>query len=477
MQKSRYVQIPDVITVHLGGKDTDAPNMTMPFVDYVKGCACCLVNPTWPENAQRANIYAITSFALHRVCHRWYRSRGCAFDITGSAEDDLPFNDQACLFYNTSCLVEDMFNNYLTRQGSGEPLPTQICRSGQAVAGSGVLCQPDVVLMAKNGNTVYDILMKYYGEDIVMVQNAPRQGEQERFLGTPLMRGASGDDICVIKRQLNRIGQNYPAIVPLSADSPNFDAPCERAIRAFQYIFDLPVTGVLDKATWYKIKRTCAAIAQSDTDPFAQKAVAVLKPVLDSATTGNTPPNSPTQASPISCSGLDQTPASGNSAMENAANWSTIRESIVQGRPAPEVVPQNSIISDSGVATRAEAENRIPGHATPDGTPPEMALLESTPQDSPISDSGVLERAMQDSTISENSARENAAQWNAARQNEVQKGVMPEGATPESSVTTPEQQTDHRVKIGPSVSTTLPDEGSGIDSGEAVEWLRRFYGL
>ncbi|WMJ83621.1 peptidoglycan-binding domain-containing protein [Oscillospiraceae bacterium LTW-04] len=567
MQKSRYVQIPEVITIHLGDKDADAPNITMPFAEYVKGCASCIICPTWPENAQRANIYAITSFALYRVCNKWYRARGYAFDITTS-EEDLPFNGQGCLFYNTSCLVEELFNNYLTRQGSGDPLPAQICQSCQASGVSGALCQLGAIEMAENGNTVYDILRKYYGEDIVMVQNVPQKGGRERFLGTPLMCGAVGDDICTIKRELNCIGQNYPAIKPLDDDCPNFDAPCERAVRTFQYIFDLPITGVLDKATWYKIKQTSADIAQGDADPFAQKSVANLKPASGSVLAGNTVGNNPifdsnergdaVQKGVVSSSGMpnivvpsrtipgatsstiivpgdmtvnpvisdrgiaekaaqDYRPPA-HTALENVAEWNAIRESIMQSENPPDSIisdrgiaaraesesaipeeaipgimpeevvqsenPPDSIISDRGIAARAESESAIPGEAIP-GIMPEEVVQSEIPSDSIISDRGIAARAESESAIPgettpgvmpesiaySKTAQGEAVQWNAARQN-----IPSESIIPESPVTAPKSPTDHLVKIGPSVSTALPDEG-GVSSGHAVEWLKKYYGL
>lgn len=620
MQQNRYVEIPDVITVHLGRMDVDAPNMTMPFVDYIKGCACCLICPTWPENAQRANIYAINSLALHRVCKRWYRARGGAFDITAS-EDDMPFNRQGCLFYSTSCLVDEMFNNYLTRQGSGEPLPARICRTRQA--GSGMLCQPEVVDMAVKGSTVYDILRKYYGEDIVLAQNVPRRGEQERFLGTPLMRGASGEDIRIIKRQLNRIARNYKAIVPLSEERPDFDAPCEQAIRAFQHVFDLPVTGVLDKATWYKIKQTSAAIAQYEDDLFAQEAVPAVSPVLE-AIPRNTAPKSP------ACNAVPRNVTTENAAMENAAQWAATRHRIVQdGKTADNTTlnnalagnmtqvgaPEESPISDSEVRENAMQAGTLPSDTTmqnavpnaawsgevadnrvPDSALPDDMTQRNVLEESPISDSDVRENAMQqgampgstnaaqwdalrqrilqrgdisgsgipsivvpgniipgntmpniiipgdtriDSVISDegikaqdslagNTAFEGTAQWNATQMPTAENGTVPgnsiisdrgiatramqegtqpgdilpgeiarsktpqgyaaqwsaarqnlppESGLPASPVIVPKSQTDHLVKIGPSVSTALPDEGKGVDSGSAVEWLRQYYGV
>ncbi|MFV0498059.1 MAG: peptidoglycan-binding protein [Candidatus Fimivivens sp.] len=291
MRKSRYAPIPAAITVHLGGKDTDAPNMTVSFVEYVKGCACCIICPTWPENAQRANIYAITSFALYRVHNKWYRAHGYDFDIT-TGEGDLPFNDQGCLFYRTSGLVEELFNNYLTRPGSGDPIPAQICQNCQASAVHNTLCQLGAIEMAENGQSVYKILRKYYGQDIVMAQNIRQKGGGMHFSGTPLMCGAVGEEICVIKQALNRIGQNYPCIEMLDDACPNFDLPCERAIRAFQYVFDLPITGVLDKATWYKIQRISSDTARGGA-AYERKAVTGLKAHSGSTSAGNTVGNKP----------------------------------------------------------------------------------------------------------------------------------------------------------------------------------------
>ena len=67
--------IPSYITVHLGPPDSDAPNVTVPFVDYIKNVASSEIFPTWPESAIRANIYAQISFALNRIFTDYYRSR------------------------------------------------------------------------------------------------------------------------------------------------------------------------------------------------------------------------------------------------------------------------------------------------------------------------------------------------------------------------------------------------------------------
>ena len=76
--------IPQDITVHLGAPSSNAQNVTVSFVDYIKNVASSEIYPTWPEEALRANIYAIISYALNRIYTEWYPSRGYSFDITNS---------------------------------------------------------------------------------------------------------------------------------------------------------------------------------------------------------------------------------------------------------------------------------------------------------------------------------------------------------------------------------------------------------
>ena len=65
-------RIPDYITVHLGDPDdTSAPNIRVPFIDYIKNVASSEIYPTWPESALRANIYAQVTYALNRIYTEW----------------------------------------------------------------------------------------------------------------------------------------------------------------------------------------------------------------------------------------------------------------------------------------------------------------------------------------------------------------------------------------------------------------------
>ena len=58
----------------------------------------------------------------------------------------------------------------------------------------------------------------------------------------------------MIQRDLRRIRKNYPAIPNISNTLGIYDEETVEAVKKFQQIFSLPITGVVDKATWYKIK-------------------------------------------------------------------------------------------------------------------------------------------------------------------------------------------------------------------------------
>ncbi len=250
--------IPETITVHLGRPDQDAENVTVSFPDYIKNVASSEIYPTWPESALRANIYAIISFALNRYYTEWYRSRGYDFDITSSTAFDQAFVKNRDIFDNISEIVDEIYNDYVVRRGQLQPYFTQFCNGTTAQCDG--LSQWGTVTLAEQGLIPYEILQNYYGEDIDIIRNAPVADIEESYPGSPLTVGVAGNDVSVIQKQLNRISRNYPAIPKISNTDGLFDAETEAAVRKFQEIFDLPVSGVVDKATWYKIKRYFTAI-------------------------------------------------------------------------------------------------------------------------------------------------------------------------------------------------------------------------
>lgn len=250
--------VPETITVHLGTPNSNAANVTVSFPDYIKNVASSEIYPTWPEAALRANIYAQISFALNRVFTEWYRSRGYDFDITSSTQYDQAFVNGREVFGNISRIVDEVFNNYVVRQGDIEPLFTQFC-NGTTVTCQG-LSQWGTVPLANNGYTPYEILQYYYGDDINIVRNAPVAPYVPSYPGTPFGIGSSGNEIRTIQVELNRISNNYPAIPKIVPANGIYGESTAEAVRVFQEVFGLAQTGVVNKATWYQIKFIFAAV-------------------------------------------------------------------------------------------------------------------------------------------------------------------------------------------------------------------------
>ena len=249
--------IPQNITVHLGPPSSDAANVTVPFIDYVKNVASSEIYPTWEESALRANILAIVSFALNRVYTEFYRSRGYDFDITNSTAYDQFFVNGRSYFTNVSRLVDELFNDYLRRPGFVEPLAAKFC-NGTTVTCQG-LSQWGSQNLARQGQTSTQILRNYYG-DVETVTNAPIRGITSSYPGTPLRRGSSGPNVVVIQVELNRIAQNYPAIPKIPTVDGIFGSRTEASVRAFQEIFDLTPDGIVGPATWYALVRLYTAV-------------------------------------------------------------------------------------------------------------------------------------------------------------------------------------------------------------------------
>lgn len=250
--------IPETITVHLGTPDSSAADVTLTFPDYIKNVASSEIYPTWPEAAIRANVYVQVTFALNRVFTEWYRSRGYNFDITSSTQYDQAFVSGRDIFSNISRIVDEIFNNYVVRRGSIEPLFTQFC-NGTTVTCQG-LSQWGTVDLANRGYTPYEMLQFYYGSDIDIVRNAPVEPFIGSYPGTPFGFGSSGNEVRTIQVELNRIADNYPAIPKIAPANGFFRESTADSVRTFQGIFGLPQTGIVNKATWYQIKYIFVAV-------------------------------------------------------------------------------------------------------------------------------------------------------------------------------------------------------------------------
>lgn len=252
-----YPYIPETITVHLGRPDEPAENVTVPFLEYIQNVASSELYPTWPENALRANIYAQVSFALNRIYTEWYRSRGYDFDITNSTSYDQAFVNGRDIFDTVAVLVNELFDRYLARPGFVQPLFAAYC-DGRRVQCDG-LSQWGTVDLANQGLTPYQILTRYYGEDLD-IRTAPIRPAVRSYPGQPLRLGDVSISVEIMQSRLNRISNNYPAIPKIYPVDGVFDVNTQAAVQAFQEIFNLTPDGIVGPATWYQITSVYNAV-------------------------------------------------------------------------------------------------------------------------------------------------------------------------------------------------------------------------
>lgn len=248
----RYPIVPNNITVHLGDPDKPARDITVPFTEYIANVASSELYPTWPNNALIANIYTIISFAMNRIYNEWYRSKGYNFDITSSPTYDQTYIENRSIYENINNIVGEIFNNYVVKENQVQPYFTRYC-DGKVTTCDG-LSQWGSVSLANQGYTPLRILQYYYGNDISIKYDAPVGDNTEGYPGYVIGLGNAGNPVEAIQRDLKRISQNYPAIPYISTTLGIYDQETENAVRKFQEIFNLPITGTVDKATWYKIK-------------------------------------------------------------------------------------------------------------------------------------------------------------------------------------------------------------------------------
>lgn len=245
------VVIPEYIIVHDGvPSDASAPNYWVRYKDYIKNVASCEIYTTWPEATIYANILVIMSFTLNRVYTEWYRNQGYDFTITSSTAYDQKFVYGRNIFENIDRLVDNIFANYLSRPGVRQPIFTSYC-DGKRVTCSG-LSQWGSKYLGDEGYSAIEIIRYYYGNDMYINTAELISGVPSSYPGYDLTIGSSGEKVRQMQTQLNRIARNYPAIPTLATDGI-YGPATAGAVSVFQEVFDLPVTGIVDYATWYEI--------------------------------------------------------------------------------------------------------------------------------------------------------------------------------------------------------------------------------
>ena len=278
---SAGVFIPETIAVHLGRPDETAENVYVSFPDYIKNVASSEIYPTWPDEAIRANVLAQISLALNRVYTEWYPSQGYDFQITNSTAFDQAFVNGRNIFTNVADIVDEIFNTFIRREGFVEPLFASYC-DGVTTSCSG-MSQWGSLYLAQQGYNSLRILKNYYGGDIELATTDTIMSIEESYPGEPLELGDVSPDVAVIQRQLNRIRLNYPSIPVIVRENGRFGGDTDAAVRGFQRIFGMPVTGIVDRSVWYRISYIYAAVkklaeltSEGESESFPQEAPTVI---------------------------------------------------------------------------------------------------------------------------------------------------------------------------------------------------------
>ncbi len=255
------VVIPEYVIVHDGvPSDSTAKDYYVRYRDYIKNVACSEIYATWPRDTIRANVLAIMSFTLNRVYTEWYRNKGYDFTITSSTAFDHKWMYGRNLFDSISEVVDEVFDNYLSRPGVRQPILTQYC-DGERVKCPGWMTQWGSKYLGDQGYSTIDILRNFYGNDMYINTAEEISGIPASWPGYPLDIGSSGSKVRQMQEQLNTIAEAYPALPRVTVDGI-FGEGTQNAVREFQRIFSLPVTGVVDYPTWYEIQEIYVGVSR-----------------------------------------------------------------------------------------------------------------------------------------------------------------------------------------------------------------------
>jgi hypothetical protein len=253
--------VPEFVIVHQGvPADTSAPNAWVYFQDYIKNVASSEIYSTWPRECIKANVLAILSFTMNRIYTEWYRGKGFDFTVTNSTAYDQSFVYGRNIYTEISTIVDELFTTFVTKPGIRQPLFTQYC-DGIRTQCPNWMTQWGSKALGDQGYDSVSILRNYYGQNIYLMEAQKVSGVPVSYPGNPLQMGSQSPAVRMIQEQLNAVSNNFPAINKMRVDGYYSDQT-RTAVEAFQRVFNLPVTGIVDFATWYRISNIYVAVTR-----------------------------------------------------------------------------------------------------------------------------------------------------------------------------------------------------------------------
>ncbi|MFR6590738.1 MAG: peptidoglycan-binding protein [Gallintestinimicrobium sp.] len=229
-------------------------NLLCRYQDYIKNVASS--KSAWRSTIY-ANILVIQSFTLNRVYTEWYRAKGYSFTITSSTAYDQKFIYGRNIYSNIDPSWTPFCKLSLPPRRAAADLYQLLRRKPRQLSGP----QWGSKYLGDQGYSAIEIIRYYYGNDMYINAAQAISGVPSSRPGYDLTIGASGTKVRQMQEQLNRISQNYPAIPKTSADGI-FGSQTAAQVRAFQRIFNLPATGIVDYPTWYQISNIYVAVSR-----------------------------------------------------------------------------------------------------------------------------------------------------------------------------------------------------------------------
>lgn len=191
-----------------------------------------------------------------------YRNKGYDFTITSSTAYDHKWIYGRNIFDSISRIVDELFENYLSRPNVRQPILTQYCDGRQVQCRDrGWMTQWGSKSLGDQGYSAIEILRYFYGNDMYINVAEEISGIPASWPGYDLDIGASGDKIRQLQEQLNTIAGDYPALPKITVDGI-YGQNTKNAVKKFQSVFGLPATGITDYLTWYKIQEIYVAVSR-----------------------------------------------------------------------------------------------------------------------------------------------------------------------------------------------------------------------
>ena len=192
----------------------------------------------------------------------WYRNKGYDFTITSSTAYDHKWIRGRNVFDSISRIVDELFENYLSRPDVRQPILTQYCDGRQVQCRNrGWMTQWGSKSLGDQGYSPIEILRYFYGNDMYINVAEEISGIPASWPGYDLNIGATGEKVRQMQEQLNVISGAYPAIPKITEDGI-YGQETQNSVEKFQSVFGLPATGITDYTTWYKIQEIYVAVSR-----------------------------------------------------------------------------------------------------------------------------------------------------------------------------------------------------------------------